>query len=64
VRYARGERGISEKKPSLATLAAGLFYISADSVRQFNSNIEHERFERERYRPRVHSLHCPVYTGF
>jgi len=29
-----GERGISEKKASLATLAAGLFYIGADSVRQ------------------------------
>jgi hypothetical protein len=28
------ERGISEKIASLATLAAGLFYIGADSVRQ------------------------------
>jgi hypothetical protein len=34
-----GERGISEKKASLATLAAGLLYIGAAWDRQFDRTL-------------------------
>lgn len=57
-----GERGISEKKASLATLAAGLFYIGADSVRQFSRTVNTSGSSAKD--PDHAHPHCPVYTGF